>query len=282
VSGIQHGVTESTFSRVDARTWFVQSHQETVSRGTASSGPAVAAVAPRRARAEIPAAQRREIAKAAVIKLLYSPHRIACNRDEAAVHAQRAADACRAHVKMCYEAHQLPYTVDLYRIQAYHAGQALPFTIYNFDPVRCDYYVGIICQVWEKVTRYYIVTADDGDIAGAGEDGVLHRVDFFEDFCFGVLYIMSKGHHVGSLILLERDDFLLANLPIGKHLPKFEIGRSRKRRGEKIVIETYRNALHLDAPLADLLVMPPPPQEDRGTREAGNGPMLFKPTSRRQ
>lgn len=168
-----------------------------------------------------------------------------------------------------------------------------------------EYYVQIILQVWRKVLQYFVLPADkeyEGDVE------IPPRIDF-ETVCLGVLYGMRQGIRIDEYVLLPKDDFLLMHLPIGSDLSYFKIRydrwgvwgyfeliphtnrKDRISKGDKILAQTYDNAVSLGVPFNEIMIdvstLPEKREEQiiEGTVPmiiTSNGEQLFMPTSRKK
>lgn len=220
--------------------------------------------------------------------LLYSNNRISRNKEAIDVYQQQARDSMATYTKERADEHQLPYWTDLYRLKSHWSSQPLPLKEFVFNENLHDYYVNIICQVWKKVLKYYVKPGEKE----YEEDGVTEippKVDL-DTICLGVMYAMRQGIKHGDVILLPKDDFLLINLPIVTELPHFDIRRRCITDGDKILTETYENAIASDAPIQDLIIdvnyLPAKRAEvilkEENAKVTSSGEKLFMPQSRKK
>ncbi len=221
--------------------------------------------------------------------LLYSPNRVARNRDAIKAHQLEGSEAVHTYVRQQVKKKQRPYWTDNYRLMGYYSSRELPLREFAFSQNLHDYYVSIIVQVWRMVMRFYVPTAEkeyDGDVE------IPPRLDV-GNICLGVLYSMRQGIRYNGHTLLPKDDFLLMNLPIGPDLSYFNIRKRRVSIGEKIITQTYENALAEDAPLGDIAIdvtLLPEKRVEQHVQEEGsvpsiittNGERLFMPQTRRK
>lgn len=324
VSGFQFGTLESQYDKEDYRTW--RSKPET--RGSASSGSAVdlrlflsqsgsleSMVAPptpllmaasaaveeeeeeEGTKKRIPARKRatdeelRAIVSGMIKLLLYSPNRVNRNREAIKAHLQEANEARNTYERQQHKNKQLPFFTDIYRLVGKYTSKPLPFDEFVYSPNLHDYYVSIVMQVWNMVMRYYTPLGEKE----YEEDGVTEippRVDV-GNVCLGVLYSMRQGVRYNGNTMLEKDDFLLMNLPTGPDLLNyFNIRKRRVSVGEKIVTQTYENAQAENAPLSALLIDVTLLPEKREEQHFDDGPVpmiittngerLFMPQTRKK
>ncbi len=291
ISGLQLGhAAESSYDKNDPRTW----------RSKPMSTPGVAhlrtpigapplvvapALPPRRQRV-IPEGEIKYRASAMVKLLLFSPNRIARNREAIQQFAEEAHDAKVTYIRQQAENMQLPFLTDLHRLQGHYTKRRLPLAEFTFVEGLHDYYVNIICQIWAKVIAYY-VPEDEKEYEEDGVTEVSPRFDF-ENVCLGVLYAMRQGLRIGTLMLLPKDDFLLANLPIINELGHFKIRRNRITKGDKILTQTYENAIASQVAVHDLMIdvnaLPEKREEQvvNNVKITSSGEKLFMPTSRKK
>jgi hypothetical protein len=282
-SGIQHGTITSSFTQTDSRTWYSKIDVYGGGEG-AGGGAGAGGVDPKPVRSfhrVVPEEELKERASALVKLLLFSRHRVTCNNAAIAQHQQEANESTLTYHRQQEGARQFPYWTDIYRLNAHFASQPLPFVLYEFNQNIHDYYVSICCQVWHKALRFYAPPdAKRYDVDGVTE--ISPRLDF-ETLCLGVLYSMRQGRKARNLMLLPRDDFLLANLPICSELPQFGIERNRINKGEKIVSQTYENALAANAAAHEITIdvaKLPAIEEEEEEQEVGVAPQ--KPVLKRQ
>ncbi len=288
---IGSGPATSSYDAGDSRTWYSK-----LDTGTAATAPptppapvaAVPIVVPQRA-AALPTDDAIALHASAVVKLLlFSRYRVACNKVAHAVHKQEARDSLHTYRKSQLSKRQPQHMTDKYRVRAHFMSQPLPYAIYEFSPDLHDYYVNICLQVWRLAVRYYDNASD-----------MAPRLDF-QQLCLGVMYTMRQGRLTAGVVLLPKDDFLLFNLPLISHLTAFGITKNQVTKGEKILSQTYDNAIaghHVDprSLALDVTIMPQKRAEEEVDEEepeegaarvkvrvTSSGEKLFMPSSRRK
>ncbi len=317
ISGFQFGSKVSDYNRNDHRTWNLKPEPScaidprqllTQSGPAAFSNPPAAAAAKR----EMPdeEAQQQPVAKRVFLQkklsiedqtfiasgmvklLLYSRNRIARNKEAITNFQHEAGEARVTYVRQQLHNQQLPYWSDIYRLIGHFSSQELPLVEFVFSPNLHDYYVSVILQVWKKVMLYYI-SPHDKEYEPDGTTEIQPRVKF-DDVCLGVLYVMRQGVRFNGHVFLPKDDFLLMNLPIGSDLAAyFGIRKNRISKGEKILDQTYTNAMASNVPINDLLIdvaALPEKREEQLVQVPGqvaaiittNGEKLFMPKSRKE
>lgn len=222
--------------------------------------------------------------------LLYSPNRVARNREAIKSHLQDAHEARNTYERQQYKNRQQPYFTDTYRLVGKYTTKRLPFSEFVYSQNLHDYYVSIVTQVWHMVMRYYIPTAEK-KYEDDGVTEILPRLDV-GTVCLGVLYSMRQGVRRSGHTMLEKDDFLLMNLPTGPDLSFFDIRKRRVSVGEKIVSDTYDNAIAENAPLSSILIdvtLLPEKREDQCVTDGPvpmiittSGERLFMPQTRKK
>lgn len=314
ISGFQFGSKISDYTRGDPRTWnakpepscaidtrllLTQSGPAAVSNGSESKKrlpePIVAPVPPAKrifSQKRLSIEDLTGIASGMVKLLLYSRNRINRNKDAIKTFQHDAGEARVTYVRQQLQNQQLPYWTDTYRLIGHYSSQELPLIEFVYSSNLHDYYVNVIVQVWKKVMLYY-VPVEEKEYETDGITEIPPRVKF-DDVCLGVLYAMRQGIRYNGHVFLPKDDFLLMNLPIGSDLyTYFGIRKNRISKGDKILEQTYNNALAANASLTDIMIdvtILPEKREEQLIQMPGqvaaiittSGEKLFMPKSRKE
>lgn len=246
VSGLQYGTVVSSYSRDDSRTWYA--------RLQTPQGPSLALQGPQEPAVKkqtttriggpivIPLEQQQQISSSVLRLLLWSTKRESRNTRVREQLTESANDACATHVRERRAAGQLPFWTDLYRIRGYMMSQQPSLQILTYDETLQDYYVAIICQVWERVTRFR---------ADASEK--LTRSDL-EAVALGVLYGMRQTEYrCNGIMILAKDDFLAQELPpIPELAPYFGMERNGVTRGQKLFRKAFDHAFSTGVPHSEI------------------------------
>jgi hypothetical protein len=190
----------------------------------------------------IPLEQQHQIASSVLRLLLWSTKRESRNTRVREQLTESANDACATHVKERRAAGQLPFWTDLYRIRGYMMSHQPSLQILTYDETLQDYYVAIICQVWDRVTRFR---------ADASEK--LTRSDL-EAVALGVLYGMRQTEYrCNGIMILAKDDFLAQELPpIPELAPYFSVERNGVTRGQKLFRKAFDHAFSTGVPHSEI------------------------------
>jgi hypothetical protein len=287
VSGIQYGTIISNYDKNDSRTWYSRPYLE----GSAPS--AIAATAPiKRASPQALSDEcKRECASGVIRLLLWSIKRGTRNTRVHELRVKESGEACSNYIKNQLAAHQPPFWTDLYRIQGYMMSKHPMLQILQYDETLHDYYVAIICQVWDRVVRFRPDTAAEK----------MTRSDL-EAVSIGVLYGMRQTEYrCRGVIILSKDDFLEQELPpISELGPYYGVERNRVTQGQKIFRAAFDNAFSKGVPHSEIeldmaavtreAASKVAPETAIVTRDARNrqvkitnkGEVLFMPVSRKK
>lgn len=270
VSGFQFGNTVSHYDKNNSRTWFSKPEHVTT---TGPPPPSIVSLEPPVKKTkhvfQTITSEDAENRSGALLKLLlFSNCRDACNKSAIERFKEEAREARITYLKQQQCNMQMPYWSDMYRITSYHLSQPLPLSEFEFSPSLHDYYVSIMCQVWQMVIKYYLTN---------NTNEIPPRLDF-ENVCLGTLYSMRQGIRTAdNVMLLPKDDFLLINLPIGNQLLFFDILKNRIGKGERILKIMYEHAFSRNAPMSEITInLNLLPQKDL----ENNGQKIFMPTAR--
>ena len=197
-------------------------------------------VVPHLSRAE---ATRR--AERLVHTLLYSPKRRVLNQNAARVHQRECAKAKERYLLDCRARKQLPILMHLYEIECHYDSRPLPLYELTFDLDKQQHYVRVIMQMWDRVNRYLISSANDGrDLGIRGNTPENMPKVCFQSVALGTMYAMRVGYAFDGMQLLPRDTFLAhpGHLPLINDLGHFDIPKNRVTNGERIIDACYRSA----------------------------------------
>jgi hypothetical protein len=245
ISGMQsqtHMMT-STYSRADARTWFVK-HE---------GGETTIVKKTRYVYKGVSEDDQRNMASDAVRLLLYNGQiRQQCNDEQRTANEEEANKACATYAAQCEAEHMTPHMTDMYRLFASKTSRPFRFKILAFNQSRHDYYVAVIRQVWTRVLRFYLLP-EEKQYTELGAE-IPPRLDF-QSFCFGVLYAMQTGIRYGpNFIVLPQCDFLKMHLPHGGEIEKFGIRKTSPTDGDKMLRRTFDNAIAQRVPDAEIAI----------------------------
>lgn len=249
LSSIQYGTMISHYDKNDSRTWYSRPYLEG-SNGQAVTAPAAATPAAA-AVAATPAPKRvfsddfkKELASNVVRLLLWSPKRESRNTRVREQLTEEANAACSNYIQSQRLARQLPFWTDLFRIRGYMMSQQSMLQILQYDETLHDYYVAIICQVWDRVLRFRNNESTTEKLS-RGE---------MEAVALGVLYGMrQEGYHKNGVTILAKDDFLAQELPPIQELnPHFNVERNLLTRGQKLFRQSFENAFNKNVAHSDI------------------------------
>lgn len=246
VSGIQYGTMISSYDKNDSRTWYSRPHLETYAT-PATTAPLLSAPplsTPVVAAAKVLALEIQKDCASGIIRLLlWSSKRETRNK---LVHdrlVDEANNACSNYIKSQRQMHhQLPFWTDMYRIRCFMMSAEPMLQILQYDEMLHDYYVAIICQIWDRIVRFRPDKSEK-----------LTRSDL-EAVSLGVLYGMRQGKYERKgVVILSKDDFLAQELPPIQELNfYFGVDRSNLTRGQKLLRAAFDNAFELGVPHSEI------------------------------
>lgn len=246
ISGMVYGAAQtSSYSKGDARTWYVRGTNE---QQSAPPAPPPAQLLPLRIAKSVMTAEQIEDRCTVMVKLLlYSRQRVARN---AAIQEEqrRSADlACSTYLQKQADERQPPFFTDLYRMRAYLLFAEAPLCILEFDASRCSYYVGIMTQIWYRVQRFFVRDQDKVHDSHAVE--IVPRLDF-ESVILATLYGMRLGYSQRGTRIIPQDAFLAQHLPlISDLITHFSLPRDAITKGQKILRRAFENAFLDNVPV---------------------------------
>ena len=228
VSGMQWSNRVVSYDKNDSRTWNAITDDGTIlkkkprskARGTPSDETVLS------------------VARDTIVQLLHSDTRTQINNGAIVERHRRDKSAKRTYVNQRAAAEQLPFSSDLYRINAFIHSEDLPMVIYEQDESRIAYYAGIIKQMWDIVQQHYVPQTgrkkDQADQAPRLDAKIL---------CIGVLYSMRDGIISDGRVILPRDAFLRAALPDASLLPSFHIDKRFITQGNSYLTLSFKAAV---------------------------------------
>lgn len=251
ISGLQFGTMVSHYDKNDSRTWYARPYLEAAATATATTlvvaTPSSAAettkvVSVTKKPSVLSTEVKQTLASNVLRLLLWSTKREARNKHVREQLTAEANDACANYIKAQRLAHQLPFWTDLFRIRGFMMSKHPMLQILLYDETLHDYYVAIICQVWDRVVRFRADVAEK-----------LTRADL-ESVAIGVLYGMRQNEYrCRGVIILAKDDFLTQELPPITELgPHFGLERSRVTRGQILFREAFEHAFASGVPHSEI------------------------------
>lgn len=293
VSGIQYGTLLSSYDKNDSRTWYSRPYLESGAAAAAAplkKLPAPPVPAPAPVIQTLSEEVKKNLASNMLRLLLWSPKREKRNNHICKQLTEESNDACNNYIKSQRLAKQLPFWTDLYRIRAFMMSKQPMLQILVYDETLHDYYVAIICQVWDRVVKFRADMSEK-----------LTRTDL-ESVAIGVLYGMRQNEYrCHGIVILAKDDFLTQELPPIPELgPYFDVSRNRVTRGQKLFREAFEFAFAKGVPHSEIeldtaaITRAAASTVDPGaavvTRDARNrqvkitnkGEVLFMPVSRKK
>lgn len=266
VSGIVHGTAQTvSYRKDDPRTWYVRQPDQ---HNTVIPALSLVSDSTRFTKPALTLSQVEDRCTVMVKLLLYSRQRATRN---AAIlqEQQRSADlACATYLQTQAEQRQPPFFTDLYRMRAYLLFAQAPLHILEFDNDRCNYYVGVMKQIWQRVQRFFV--RDQEKIHDSQSIEIVPRLDF-ESVILAALYGMRLGYSQRGVRILPQDAFLAQHLPlIGDLITYFSLPRDAITKGQKILRRSFENAFLDNVPVDQieldtnaLVVALPPRYEER-------------------
>lgn len=272
ISGLEFGGAQtSSYSKNDSRTWYTRG---TIEQALSVAPSSVAPVA-QRPRPSLSAEQIGDGCTVMVKLLLYSRQRVERNNLLQQEQKQAADLACATYLQKQAQQRQAPFFTDLYRIRAYILFAEPPLCILDFDETRCNYYVAILTQIWQRVQRFYV--RDHDKVLDAHSVEIVPRLDF-ESVILATLYGMRQGYRQRGVRIIPKDTFLAKHLPlINDLITHFKLPRDAITKGQKILRRAIDNAFLDNVPVdqieldtGQLVNAVPELQEERIELDAGN------------
>lgn len=264
ISGMVFGAAPtSSYSKGDSRTWYVRSSNE-----HHSVAPAPSLVAARIAKPTMTPEQIEDRCTVMVKLLLYSRQRVQRNAVVQEEQRRSADLACATYLQKQADERQPPFFTDLYRMRAYLLFAEAPLCILEYDPNRCNYYVGIMTQIWQRTQRFFV--RDQDKVHDIHSVEIVPRLDF-ESVILATLYGMRLGYWQRGVRIIPQDAFLAQHLPlISDLITHFSLPRDAITKGQKILRRAFENAFldnvsvdQIELDTGALAVAVPPIQEER-------------------
>lgn len=292
ISGLQYGTMMSSYDKNDPRTWYSRPYLESATTTTTT--------APAKKQQHHQLSEpfsdevKKQLASNVVRLLIWSPKRETRNATILKQLVAKADEACKNYIKARRLAHQLPFCTDLLRIRGYMMSEQPMLQILTYDETLHDYYVAIICQVWDRVVRFRSISSCE-----VAEKLTRHDL---EAVAIAVLYNMRQNEYrLKGVVILAKDDFLTQELPpISELNPHFNLERNRVTRGQVLFRQAFEHAFSANVPHSEIeldaaaitraAASTVDPETAVVTRDARNrqvkitnkGEVLFMPVSRKK
>jgi hypothetical protein len=179
--------------------------------------------------------------------LLFSPKRKSVLDALYRKHLERRNHARDDYIRGCRIAHQLQFLTDLMRIHTYFMTYEAPLQLIPYDEQLETYYVEIVWQVWLRVNTFIVPNSRPKKVSLPQERSNVKLS--VECIALGTLYFMKHGYVLDDLELLPIDTFLQTALPQISDLVHFGIYKRLITDGEKLITQSYQNAISQGARL---------------------------------
>jgi len=288
ISGFQLGTLECSYDKNDYRTWNSKATMpsgdstkrdrvlgESLDAATASKRPKKqpAKKKPKRMVQHVLSdAQVKNKASETVMNLLFSSNRAKRNADAIADNRHLAIKRRNTYIARRFAQRQLPYLTDIYRLMGDATSRPHPLMEFVYDEGLHNYYVMVILQIWQ-LTLKHMIPIDEKEYDEDTGVEIIPRVDL-DMVALGTMYQMRQGVTRKDVMLLPRDEFLLASLPLIHEMSYFGINKKHINKGITLLNAMYDNAISAGVSTDELVLdvsKLPEKNNDRIFKKLGGG-----------